>query len=117
MMDKINKKITLHLGTVYCNNKYGSQKCYSIGKYFRDVRCVSFSDLDCTSRCNNDFQIRKQPLHHKEKSPLEDLISIDMVRDFPCSDPLHLLEQGVIKRCINIWMNGKGSTSYEEKWT
>lgn len=35
--------------------------------------------------------------------------------DFPTSDSLHLLEQGVMGRCISMWK--KGTTIYKKKWT
>lgn len=62
-----------------------------------------------------------QPIHHKEKSILEDLKNtdgsplIDMIKQFPISDPLHLLEQGVMKRLLNIWI--KGTLIYIKKWS
>lgn len=102
---------------MYGNHKHGSQKCNSIGKYYRNTRLVSFSDLNCTSRTDFDFRNRTDSLHHRENSPLEDLVSIDMIRDFVCADSLHLLEQGVMKRCLNIWLTGKGSVEYNEKWS
>lgn len=59
-------------------------------------------------------------MHHKEKSVLEDLRNIDgkplidMVKHFPVSDPLHLLEQGTMKRMFKIWK--EGTTIYKNKW-
>lgn len=48
-------------------------------------------------RTDTDFRARKQPMHHKERSILEEL-SIDMVKAFVTSDPLHLFELGILKR-------------------
>lgn len=58
---------------------------------------MSFPRIDDVRRTNESFRARSQPEHHKEYSPLEAL-EINMVSDFPTSDPLHLLELGVMKR-------------------
>lgn len=108
-------------GTKYFNGKHGCQKCHVLGVYFNDVRRMSFPQFDLPLRTDSSFRNRHDPEHHREKSPLENLVSVDdtplldMVRDFPTSDPLHLLEQGVMKLCIRIWM--KGNTVYKTKWS
>lgn len=72
-------------------------------------------------RTDSSFRNRDQPIHHKEKSILENLINfdglplIDMVKQFITSDPLHLLEQGVMKRLLRVWTNG--TAIYKQKWT
>lgn len=38
-----------------------------------------------------------------------------MVKDFPVADPLHLIEGGVMKKCMKMWM--KESFAYKIKWT
>lgn len=82
---------------------------------------MAFAEFDKTNRTDADFRNRRDPDHHKEeKSPLEDLMkdgkpTVDMVRDFPTSDPLHLLEGGVMKRLLLCWLNG--STEYLMKFT
>lgn len=35
--------------------------------------------------------------HHEEYTPLQEL-PIDMIESFPVSDPLHLLELGIMKK-------------------
>lgn len=39
-----------------------------------------------------------------------------MIKDFPTSDPLHLLEQGIMKRMLKIWMKSEGA-KYKNKWS
>lgn len=56
-----------------------------------------YARIDCELRNDSDFRTRKQVEHHKEDSLLEKL-PIDMIRCFPTSDPLHLLELGIMKR-------------------
>lgn len=109
------------LGVVYFNHKNGCQKCFGVGTYDHSVRRVCFADFSQTKRTDKSFRDRLQPIHHKERSVLEDLMNIDgsplidMIKSFPTSDPLHLLDEGVMKRMINIWI--KGTTIYRKKWS
>lgn len=48
-------------------------------------------------RTDANFRNRYQPEHHRYYSALEEL-PIDMIRDIPTSDSLHLLHLGVMKR-------------------
>lgn len=48
-------------------------------------------------RTDESFRNRLQPNHHSEYSILEQL-PIDMIRSFPTSDALHLLDLGITKR-------------------
>lgn len=60
-------------------------------------------------------------MHHKDKSMIEELLKsdgtpmIDMVKQFPVSDPLHLLDEGVMKKIMNIWLKGTKSNP-KSKW-
>lgn len=87
-------------GTVCFNHRFGCQKCMVIGKYLANR--MSFPHINCMLRTDSAFRNRLQPIHHKTDSLFEDL-EIDMVADFPTSDPLHLLELGMMKRFA---MNG-----------
>lgn len=62
---------------------------------------------------------REQPEHHSKKdmkSPLEDL-PIDMIFSFPSSNPLHLLEMGVMKKCFIRWIVGFKKNDNTFKWS
>lgn len=48
-------------------------------------------------RTDEHFRSRYQPQHHLGYSVLEKL-QIDMIRAFPTSDSLHLLDLGIMKR-------------------
>lgn len=74
---------------------------------------MSFPHTGCIKRTNQSFRSRAQTEHHKEKSKIEDLLDTDMVADFPTSDPLHLLELGIMKRCLLRWV--EGTKSYKTK--
>lgn len=96
------------------NHKHGCQKCLSIGTFCNEFHRMSFPDLHAVLRSNDSFRNRTHPIHHKTKSPFEDL-DIDMVLSFPTSDPLHLLELGVLRKCIYRWVNGE--PPYKGKWS
>lgn len=113
-----NKKIQ---GTVYFNHKHGCQKCTVVGTYFREEGRTSYPQFNLPLRTDESFRNRNDPLHHKEKSLLENLESfdgqpfLDMIKDFPVSDDLHLMHEGVTKRVLRIWIDG--SSIYKDKWS
>lgn len=75
---------------------------------------MSFPVINAPRRTNETFRQKKQPGHHNEVSPFEEL-NIDMVKAFPISDPLHLLHQGVMKKLLLRWIGRvKG---YTRKWS
>lgn len=91
------------------NHYFGCQKCMCKGKYFNEHKVMAFP-TKCENKTNDSFRARAQREHHKEdRSILEDLLSLDMIKDFPTSDSLHLLELGVMKRCLVRWRDGTKS--------
>lgn len=86
-------------GTVLFNHRMGCLKCTVVGKYFNRLHRMSFVHNDCEPRTDQSFRQRFNPSHHKEASIIESL-PVDMVQDFPTSDPLHLLELGVMKKYV-----------------
>lgn len=88
-------------GTVNFNHTFGCQQCMTRGEFSKVGRCMTFPRADAQLRTDINFRDRSQPTHHKERSIFEDL-SIDMVRCFPTSDPLHLLDLGIMKRYIKL---------------
>lgn len=81
-------------GTVNFNHKNGCQRCDITGTFFNHARRMSFPHIG-TSRTDRSFRERLQPEHHKEYSILEEL-PIDMVKDIPTSDALHLLHHEML---------------------
>lgn len=75
---------------------------------------MSFPDTNATPRTDQSFRQQSQPEHHKEKSLLEAL-PIDLVDDVIVADSLHLLEHGIMKKLLSMWM--KGSTLFDFKFT
>lgn len=106
---------------MYFNHKHGCQKCYTVGEYDPNVRRTCFANFNSDKRTNSGFRDRYQPVHHRGKSILEDITDsegnplIDMVKQFPTSDPLHLLEVGIMKRLFHMWI--KGTTTFKNKWS
>lgn len=60
-----------------------------------------YEKTDFELRSDSDFRDRKQPQHHKITSLLEKR-PIDMIKSFPISDPIHLMELGIMKRFTDI---------------
>lgn len=58
---------------------------------------VTQTERDKELRTDKKFRERYQPEHHLQRSPLEDL-PIDMVKQIPVSDSLHLIDLGIMKR-------------------
>lgn len=92
-----------------------------MGVYDFDVRSVNFAKFNEPKRTDSSFRNRSQPIHHKGISILEEIRNVDgnpivdMIKHFPSSDPLHLLDEGVMKKNLNIWM--KGTSVYNNKWS
>lgn len=73
-----------------------------------------FPRTGCESRTNEGFRKKIYGDHHKSDSPLLQL-DIDMVEDFPVGDSLHLIDLGIMKRCLLGWRDGSFGT-YISKW-
>lgn len=63
---------------------------------------MSFPVTKADARTDDNFRhpekgVKLEEEHIKENSILKEL-KIDMILDFPTSDPLHLLELGIMKR-------------------
>lgn len=84
-------------GTVNFNHTLGCQKCMVRGIYSKEANRMYFPQNVWPLRTEADFRAKNDIEHHKETSPLEEL-EIDMVTCFPASDPLHLLELGIMKK-------------------
>lgn len=102
------------IGVVNFNSKNGCQKCTTVGRYSAQFRRVYFPNSKARLRTDADFRARKSEAHHKERSLIENL-PIDMIFSVPSSDPLHLLDLGVMKRCLIRWVYGE--KGYRRKWT
>lgn len=91
--------ISYFKGTVNFNHTFGCQRCSVKGKRSKVAKRMYFESIECDLRTDSDFRNQSQKEHHKEISMLQ-VLPIDMVKTFIVSDPLHLLELGVMKRYI-----------------
>lgn len=81
----------------------GCTKCTVVGEYDNGGHHMSFPKFDCPLRTHDDFINRVDDEHHLvvgtarelKKTPLEDIIGIDMIKSFPI-DCMHLVELGNI---------------------
>lgn len=101
-------------GVSYFNSRHGCQKCTTVGEYSTQFRRMSYPNINAERRTNESFRIRSDKEHHKETSLFEKL-NIDMINDFPSSDSLHLLDLGIMKRCMIRWVFGE--KGYNRKWS
>lgn len=73
-----------------------------------------FPNSGCEKRTNERFRLKQYGSHHKRDSPLLEL-PIDMIEDFPVGDSLHLIDLGIMKKCLVGWRDGSFGT-YKTKW-
>lgn len=77
-------------------------KCNVIGEYDCEGRHVSFSRTNCPLRTHDEFIQKRDEDHHLYdiktqqflRSPLEDITGIDMIKNFPVAETMHLFELG-----------------------
>lgn len=90
------------------------QKCITKGEYFKSTHGMSFHKIGCKNRTDIEFRYRIFQAHHCEDSIIEEL-PIDMIVVFITSYSLHLLDLGIMKKCLKIWMFR--SKYFKYKWT
>lgn len=101
------------LGVTNFNGKQGCLKCTTVGEYSYISHTVYFPRTGCEKRTDNGFRLKIYGSHHKKDSPLL-LLPIDMIEDFPIGDSLHLIDLGIMKRCLFGWRDGNFG-SYRSK--
>ena len=91
-------------GVVGFSAFHGCIKCTTVGEYDRAGRHMSFPNTNCPLRTDESFRQKHDEDHHKEDSPLLDL-PINMVDQVIVADSLHLLDLGVMRKCLwlGIW--------------
>lgn len=76
---------------------------------------MCFPEIDAVRRDDVSFRNRVQLPHHKNERSLLETLEIDMISSFPTSDPLHLLDLGIMKKCLTRWVHGE--KHYGRKWS
>ncbi|CAH1099203.1 unnamed protein product [Psylliodes chrysocephalus] len=95
------------IGVVSYNGIHGCLKCTTKGEYSYSSRTVVFPETKALLRTDQKFRLKKYGGHHKgTETPLLRISELDMIQDFIISDSLHLLELGVVKRCLLGWRDG-----------
>lgn len=99
------------------HNGYGScLKCTTDGEYSYEFRTMIFPEISAPLRTDAEFRARVYEGHHKNDSLLEQIHGIDMIRDFPIGDSLHLIDLGITKRFLNGWKSGT-LNNLDAKWS
>lgn len=101
-------------GVCNFNGKHGCLKCVTVGEYSHTSHTVVFSTTKSADRTDDGFRNKIYGAHHKSESPLLQL-PIDMVKNFPVGDSLHLIDLGIMKRLITGWRDGNFG-KYVTKW-
>lgn len=96
------------------NGEFGCQKCEVNVEFDKHFHKMCFPNICAQRRTDESFRQRQQPKHHKAERSLIEELPINMITAFPTSDPLHLLELGVMRKCIYRWIFG--ARDYGGKW-
>lgn len=88
------------------NAQNGCLKCTTVGEYSYTSHCNFFPQTESTKRTDAGFRNKIYGSHHKTDSPLLKL-PIDMIEDIPVGDSLHLIDLGIMKKCLIGWRDGK----------
>ncbi|XP_062534120.1 uncharacterized protein LOC134203263 [Armigeres subalbatus] len=101
-------------GVANFNAQNGCQKCVSRGEYSHVSHTNFYPQSSCPTRTDEGFRNKDYGSHHKSDSPLLRL-PIDMIKDFPVGDSLHLIDLGIMKKLLLGWRDGSVG-SYRTKW-
>ncbi|XP_050507514.1 uncharacterized protein LOC126885126 [Diabrotica virgifera virgifera] len=100
------------LSVVQFNAYHGCLKCIIRGEYHQIQKRMSYPQTHCQLRTDQDFRMKTDPAHHQKNNdgdclttPLESL-PIDMIKDIIIADSLHLIDFGVTKKSLQLWVQG-----------
>lgn len=109
--------VHLFSGTMGHNGKDGCSKCTTVGEWSYVKNTTVFPQLDAPKRTDTDFRSNVYfGKHQREVTPLLRLKTVDMIKDFPIGDSLHLLDHGVTSKMLNGIIEGKLS-NVDAKWS
>lgn len=103
------------LGVANFNAQNGCLKCTACGEYSYLSHSNFFPLSNSRRRTDSEFRAKSYGSHHKVDTPLLRL-PIDMIADFPIGDSLHLIDLGIMKKCLIGWRDGKFG-NYRIKWS
>lgn len=95
-----------YLGVIGHNGYASCLKCVTEGEYCYSHGKMIFPELNAALRTDSAFRSRTYEGHHKHDSILEEITRLDMIKDFPIGDALHLIDLGITKRFLVGWKSG-----------
>ncbi|XP_058821184.1 uncharacterized protein LOC131683326 isoform X1 [Topomyia yanbarensis] len=99
------------------HNAYASCLKYTTdGEYSHAFGKMIFLELDAPLRNDLVFRSKIDEGHHKTTSVLEDIDGLDMIKDFPIGDALHLIDLGIMKSFLIEWKTGTLNNT-NAKWS
>lgn len=75
-----------------------------------------FPDTNARLRTDAEFRSGAYEGHYKSRTLIESIIGLDMIKDFPIGDVLHLIDLGITKRLLQGWKSGN-LNNYKAKWS
>lgn len=84
-------------GVANFNAQNGCLKCTTMGVYSYVSHTNYYPRRQCVKRTDAGFRAKVYGTHHKIETPLTQL-PIDMIKQFPIGDSLHLIDLGIMKR-------------------
>lgn len=108
--------ISTIIGVIGHNGYNSCLKCVTEGEYSLAFRTMIYPDTDAPLRTDKDFRSRVYEGHHRNDTILESIVGLDMVKDFPVGDSLHLIDLGITKRFLNGWKSGT-LNNHDSKWS
>lgn len=77
-------------------------KCTVVGEWDNRGRYMSYPRTHCARRTDSSFRNKLDEDHHKVDTALVKL-PIDLVQNIPTSEPSHLLDLGIMRKCLFGW--------------
>ncbi|XP_055841957.1 uncharacterized protein LOC129909036 isoform X1 [Episyrphus balteatus] len=102
-------------GVISSNGYFGCLMCETKGKYSHTARTMIYTDINAELRTNEKFRSGVYTDHCKLSTVLRNL-PIDMIKDFPVADSLHLIDLGITKRFLNGWKSGN-LNNHKARWS
>lgn len=108
LMPQLLISFDFFIGTMGHNGKHGCTKCTTVGEWSTLSHTTVFPQLDAPKRTDADFRAGLYyGKHQHDKTPLLRLENLDIVKDLPIGDSLHLLDHGITSKMLHGLIEGK----------
>lgn len=101
-------------GVINHNGYSSCLKCVTEGTYSYVGGTMIFPDTKAQLRTDAEFRSGAYEGHYKSRTLIESIIGLDMIKDFPIGDVLHLIDLGITKKLLQLWKNGN---NFKAKWS